>query len=286
MTAAVDTGAQARVTVAAPSLFVDLMAEAVEPFELTLPSDPSVLVDAPDADAVADLDHLLGARDVQAWVEQVAPDAADTLRTAPWSATLDAVAAVRGHFALVELPPGMWTVLLEQIDLYGEAIETDLSDRGHDLLDWFRGRRPWPQLLRLTQRLPPDSHYKAALLDDEELATERIEAEERGELTPPPRKSKPSLIGETQERALLRAIASALPRIEHAVYAVNAPKGKAGRPPTGLPSPETAEDRVRSQRGDADVEELIAAVTPWDARQRATPSGYAEADSGLLVPDH
>lgn len=261
------------------------MGEAVAPFVLGL-GDTELEVDAPPADAVCDLDHLLGVEDVTAWIDLVAPAAAGPLERTPWTTTLDAVAAIRGHFGLVELPPGMWTVLVEQVDLYGEAIETDLSNRGHDVLDWFRGRRPWPQLLRLVQHLPPESHYKAALLDDEELATERIEAEERGELAPPSRKSRPSLVGESQERALLRAIASALPRIEHAVFAVNAPKGKAGRPPSGLPSPETAEDRVRSQRGDADVEELIAAATPWDARRRAAPAGYAEADSGLLVPNH
>ncbi|GAA4845476.1 hypothetical protein GCM10023201_40910 [Actinomycetospora corticicola] len=269
----------------APSLFEQLMAEAVDPLLVELDDDNAVQVDGPSADAVSDLDHLLGVEDVTAWVEDVSGELAGLLARRPWTVTLDAVAGIRGHFALVDLPPGMWTVLVEQVDLYGEAIETDLFDRGSDLLDWFRGRRPWPQLLRLMQRLPPESHYKAALLDDEELAEERIAAEQAdGERRSS--KSKPPLVGETQERALLRSIAGALPRIEHAVYAVNAPKGKAGRPPTGLPSPETAEDRVRSRLGDADVEDLIAAATPWDAAARRAPAGYAESDSGLLVPDH
>jgi hypothetical protein len=38
------------------------------------------------------------------------------------------------------------------------------------LLDFFRRRRPWPQLLRFLERLPIHSHYKAALADDDEYA--------------------------------------------------------------------------------------------------------------------
>lgn len=34
----------------------------------------------------------------------------------------------------------------------------------------MRGERPWAQLLRLVEHLPRESHYKAALADDEDLA--------------------------------------------------------------------------------------------------------------------
>lgn len=37
-------------------------------------------------------------------------------------------------------------------------------------MDYFRGSRPFSQLLRIISRLPPESHYKAAYADDDEIA--------------------------------------------------------------------------------------------------------------------
>lgn len=276
---------------AAPSLFHLLMVETLPTLEIGL-GDRVVVVDHPSADAVCELDtlaHGVTVRGLWDWLDDVAPDVLDALLgdsedidAAPALAGLLAsVRAVRSHFALVDLPPGMWTAVVEQVDLYGEAIETDLSDRGQDLLDWMRGRRPWPQLLRLIQRLPPESHYKASLLDDEDLAHEQIAAEDAGTAAPP--RQRPPLVGESYERTLLRSIASSLPRIEHAVYAVNAPKGKGGKPPNALPGPEAATERVRDRMANADVDDLIAQVTPEHAR--TAPSGFRERASGLLAPD-
>jgi len=41
---------------------------------------------------------------------------------------------------------------------------------GVDLLDYFRGRRPWRQLLRFLAGMPAHSRYMAALADDEATA--------------------------------------------------------------------------------------------------------------------
>lgn len=51
-----------------------------------------------------------------------------------------------------------------------------------DLLDYFRGRRPWRQLLRFLRGMPAHSHYMAALADDE--ATARRIAAARGRPAP------------------------------------------------------------------------------------------------------
>lgn len=39
------------------------------------------------------------------------------------------------------------------------------------MLDFFRGERPWNQLLRLLTRLPRHSQYRVAIVDDDELAS-------------------------------------------------------------------------------------------------------------------
>lgn len=215
---------------------------------------------APKADGVCELDE--GLRHpvdvIEALLDEPAADEIlDALDPLPWPRTAEVARELREHFGLVDLPQGAWTALVERIDLYGEAIESDLSDRGHDLLDWFRGRRPWPQLLRLVDRLADGSRYRAALLADEDLARERIESGAE----PPDGKHAPPLIGETQDRMLLRAAVSVLLRLEHATYAVHAGK-KAGRPPQPLRGPETAEDRLRDQMADAEIEDIFDQVAP------------------------
>lgn len=263
----------------AGSLWEQMAAEAVGPLALEL-SDPdggkpwSWTVEAPDSDGVCELDEVANPLDVVDALlggGDLADEVLDLLDRLPWSTTVATAARVRQHFALAPLPAGMWRELVEQIDLYGEAIEADLFDRGHDLLDWFRGRRPWPQLGRILGRLPEGSRYVAAILDDEDLAAERIAAETDA----PRRRARPPLVGETAERMLLRGVLSAMLRLEHATYAVNAPKGKAGSPPQPLPGPETAEDRLRERLADQDVEELLDTLTPhWRGRSghRSTAS--------------
>ncbi len=258
------------------SLFEQFMDEATGTAPLQVRTDEDVVewtVPVPPADGVCDLDDVGHPLDVLDALlgEDLADDVVDVLEPLPWGRTLDAVTQLRRHFALPVLPPGTWTHLVEQIDLYGEAVEADLADRGWDLLDWFRGRHPWPQLLRLLPRLPEGSRYKAAVLDDEDLARERLthDTDDTGG-----RRRRPPLIGETQDRTLLRGVLSTLLRVEHAIYASRAPKGKAGRPPRPLLGPETAEDRIRDAVADAEVEDIFDQVTP----------GWRAHGSGLLVP--
>lgn len=54
--------------------------------------------------------------------------------------------------------------LLALLDEHGEAIEADLAQTyGVDLLDYFRGRRPAGQIIRLIHALPPGSRLSAQL---------------------------------------------------------------------------------------------------------------------------
>lgn len=284
----------------APSLWEDLTEQAVRPFVIALPDpdppedDPDAVLEwairAPDRDGVADLDDQPRPLDQLAGLignERVADDVLDALDRLDWDITLDLLADLRAHFALPDLPPGLWTHLVEQVDVYGEAIEADLwlggigYSGGADLLDWFRGLRPWPQLARLLRRFPEGSRYFAAILDDEDLAEQRIA---EGVEPPAPRK-RPPLEGETQDRMLLRAAVSALHRVEHAVFAAQVGK-KAGRAPRPLPGPETADERVREVHAIAEVEDLFDQVSPgWRGPSLAAPTGHHQRDSGLIVPD-
>ncbi|MGW4769861.1 hypothetical protein ACWEO2_17675 [Nocardia sp. NPDC004278] len=72
------------------------------------------------------------------------------------------------------------------IEQRGEEIEADLFEHGWDLLDYFRGRRPWPQLIRLLRRLPMWSHYQSALLMDPELGARRAQQERDEDAAPQP----------------------------------------------------------------------------------------------------
>ncbi|WP_280455879.1 hypothetical protein [Nocardia brasiliensis] len=72
------------------------------------------------------------------------------------------------------------------IEDFGEQIEADLFTRGWDLLDYMRGDRPWPQLIRLLRQLPMWSHYQAALLMDPELGELRAAEPEPDDIELPP----------------------------------------------------------------------------------------------------
>lgn len=257
------------------SLFEQFVTDAVAPWTVTLPDgdvDITWTVQHPCADGVCELDEIDHPVDVLLALlgEDTAEAMLSVLEPLPWSQTIHVARSLRTHFALPALPEQLWTHLVERLDLYGEAIESDLSDRGHDLLDWFRGARPWPQLARLIDRLPDGSRFRAAVADDEDLARERIETGTESGAG----KALPPLEGETQDRMLLRAVLSMLLRIEHATYAVQAPPGKAGTPPAPLPGPETAEDRLRNSDADQEVEELYDITSPgWRDQNNPEDSG-------------
>lgn len=92
-------------------------------------------------------------------------------------------------------------------------------------MEWFRGERPWPQFLRLIDRLPPHSHYKAALAMDDEYAREVvrfIDPDKEPALTPQ---------GLTREVLALMDLTDAVISLRYVVMAQNAKR----KPPTPKP---------------------------------------------------
>jgi hypothetical protein len=132
---------------------------------------------------------------------------------------------------------------------YGGAIQRDLFDRGWDLADLWAGRR-WRLLLNMIEGLPSNSHYIAALADDEELA-----ASFDGDPAPRP----PRLTEWSPEVA---AIVASFDRLGDILCTLIAANG--GKPPKipPYPRPVTAAERVKQQRRMLNHRELVARVLP------------------------
>lgn len=133
------------------------------------------------------------------------------------------------------LRPGGSDRLVYLLGRYGEAIEADLALRGWDLADLWQRRR-WRFLLNLIEHLPGDSHYLAAVANDDELA----------EQAPEPKPGPPPLHTWTPEVDKLTLIADRLGEVVAAVYSTNAKKPP--KPPPRLPRPQTAYDRIKTKR--------------------------------------
>ena len=277
------------------SLFEELMLDAVGPLTVRL-DGREWIVDVPSSGEVAALDDCLEPDEVldELLGDELADEVLDVLDDLPSSITLDLADRVLEHFHLTGPPPGGWAELVRRVERYGAAIEADLPHEwpGIELRAWFRGERPWPELYRRLDTLPAGSRWMAAVLSDEELAREQLEAEadldddEAAERDADP---GPPLVGETYDRQLLRAAVSILQRIEHATYAVNAPKGRAGRPPRPLERPRTARQQVQNEAGLDEVYAIFAAVDetwrhPDEVGRDEVPIGYRQTDSGLVVP--
>lgn len=129
--------------------------------------------------------------------------------------------------------------LVELINRHGEDIEYDLFERGWDLLDWFRGDRPWSQLLRLVHRLPNHSSYKAAILDDDEFARQSVQAGMKDS-------GRKTMLGFTPEVAALMDLTGWVKNLYGLTHAVNSDGKYPDLPATAYP--ETAFDRLRKSQ--------------------------------------
>lgn len=109
--------------------------------------------------------------------------------------------------------------------------------------------------MRLLARLPPHSHYAAALADDDDLARRTLDEQVPGQLPPRPR---PPLVGNSIEVELLRQILDAVREVSRSVIASIPTKSPRKIPPLKpVPRPQTAlerEDRRRALEGLADLE--------------------------------
>lgn len=135
--------------------------------------------------------------------------------------------------------PGKLGRVVDLLDRFGGEIEADLFDHGWDLLDYFRGSRPWTQLLRLIDRLPAHSRYVAALLDDPDTAEQIV-------LHAPPEPPQMTMAGFGPVESLLTSLLDAVNANTSATIAaagVDPPKiDPAPRPVTEL---ERARNRLR-----------------------------------------
>ncbi|WP_394360736.1 hypothetical protein [Amycolatopsis sp. SB7-3] len=111
-----------------------------------------------------------------------------------------------------------------------------------DLLTFFRSERPWPQLLRLIERLPDHSHYKVAIHDNDDLARRLHEIED----TAGRRSSNLRTVDAhtwTPERAILTDVADILLNIRSSLEAQRTGKSQTATP---MPRPRLARDRIEA----------------------------------------
>lgn len=239
-------------------------------------------VPAPDDMATAALDECETAADE---IEALAGQSlADTLLAAVDDAG-DLPGSVAdgllGHYHLDRAPETGWHDTVERINIYGPAIEFDLWERGHDLLDYFRGAVPggWDHLTRMLHRLPMGSHFRAAVADDDELARAMVDL--HGPLHKRKGGSRPPLTEFDRQVMYLHKISNQLQYLAWATFAAQAGK-KRGTPPKGEKGPETADERVDFQGFLAEHEEVAAQVLKRKADK--TPDGpKSEATRGAVL---
>lgn len=133
-----------------------------------------------------------------------------------------------------------------------------MFERGWDLLDFFRGVRPWTQLLRLADNLPPYSKYKLALANDDELQRYR---ERRFNGKPPPPRP-PSLADWTVEDEIMTVLHDGFSMIRYTLVALQTQKGKS--PPKFTPArrPMTAAERAERRRDQDAHHDILRKARP------------------------
>jgi len=118
-----------------------------------------------------------------------------------------------------------------------------------DLLDFFRGVRPWGQFYRLLKRLPADGAFKAAQAADPDLA--KVMADQ------PETKSTghPTLEGYDLQTKLMVALFNMLKILDWHLLRVN---GNKVPQPELWPIPKTALERERAYRKKLVVDSVLA----------------------------
>lgn len=153
------------------------------------------------------------------------------------------------------------------VDHYRAAINSDLATYARlDLGDLWRARR-WTLLLDVLDRLPAHSWYAATVSMDEDHARMMAEAiQARQDAGEEPSSKGPALTTWTPEVAVMTNILDAVRGVQHAVVAVQAPKGKSPEPPKPSPRPVTPLERALKlaeyNRRKSSHEALVARMLP------------------------
>lgn len=119
------------------------------------------------------------------------------------------------------------------------------------------GLRPWGQLERLLERLPPHSHYRAALDADDSYG--ELVVALYGE--PADKPTSVPLVGYDPHAARLDNLFDAINALTETVVAALSKKGSRQQP-TRAPRPETAAQRIRRKRKREKLFELEDKLTP------------------------
>jgi hypothetical protein len=157
------------------------------------------------------------------------------------------------------------------VDHYRPEIANDLQVYAHlDLGELWRARR-WTLLLDVIDRLPAHSWYAATVSMDEEHAKMMADAMAAREATEGVKEPKgPSLTTWTPEVAALTSVLDAVRQVQHAIVAVNSPKGKTPEPPKPAPRPVTPLEKAMKvneyNRRKAAHESLVARMLPHKRR--------------------
>lgn len=136
-----------------------------------------------------------------------------------------------------------------------------MFERGWDLLDWFRGTRPWPQLIRFAERLPPHSHYKAAIADDDDYIRQYMASQPPGSDQRQQEQASLTMQGYSMQVAALHEIADRVGALYAVTVAVNSKNGKAPDIPE-MPRPTTAMQRYKDSSVTRRHEAIVAKVLP------------------------
>lgn len=120
---------------------------------------------------------------------------------------------------------------------------------GVNVLDFFRQVYPWSQLYRFLERLPPESHYKAARAMDFELAQAMLDR--------PPPEGPPVPLGPqgySHGIYLQMATVEAIRSLDYTLKTVN---GNKPPYPSMLERPKTAYQILDLERDRAEVDRVL-----------------------------
>lgn len=126
-------------------------------------------------------------------------------------------------------------------------------------MDYFRGDRPWAQLVRIVQRLGPYTHTGRAIADDDELARRRDEANGG---KPGARPGRPNLRSWERFDELTATITDVGNLIRTTLVQVNTQKGQPAPKFKPTKRPQTADDRRERMRDLETVSDIVSMVRP------------------------
>jgi hypothetical protein len=144
----------------------------------------------------------------------------------------------------------------------------------------WRGRITARQVLALIDRLPRDSHFIAALADDDDLADELAD-EDDGPPPPPPL---------TEWSPVVDRLTAVVDLLGQLIATTAGAAGAKAKPPPPQPRPVTARDRAKRRRREFKrslisdrIAEAAAAGRPTMADVVADATGQARTRKGQVV---